>query len=135
MSLNVAFYYPDNEIMVALWDNILRAYNVDSVSVISDVDEIGPWSRINTFQDISGPKVFFSPLTAVHFPGTVDLANLDFPEDITVDFPKDVTLCFGADEKHNEVEPCDEVVYIHTPKRNAPLFAVQAAIIVLAQVT
>jgi hypothetical protein len=125
MSLHIAFYYPTDDNLVAMWDNIVRAYDIANVSVISDTADIGPWSRIETFQNISGPKVFFSPLSAKYFPGTVALSDYSFPED--------VTLCFGADDKHNEVEPFDGVVYIPTIKKQS-LYAVQAAILVLDRV-
>ena len=126
MSLSIAFYYPEKELMVGIWDNLARAYGVDEVYVISEADDVGPWTRISSFQDLLGLKVMFSPLNAKYIPGQTALSDFVLLEG--------TTLCFGSDEKHNEAEQFDDVVYIPTPKK-ATLYAAQAAIIALEQMS
>lgn len=122
--LNICFYFEDNDLMIGMWDHLVRGYDIENAYVILEdgVDpksvSLGNWKLTSSIDSIKGDKIFFSPKGSPNIDDGIDVSEILFPED--------VTLCFGSDNKHNTLDTDVPVSYIAL-KRKKTLYAVQAA--------
>lgn len=126
--MDLAFHYDDQYRDV--WAHLAQTYACAVWEVGTPAGMAGPWTPVDSLDDVPGRRVFFSPADAKYSPGTVSVGEYALAADAS-----DV-LCFGSDHKHNvfTLRGDDLVVFIPTPRRT-PLWSFQAANLALWEVT
>ena len=124
--LYLAFHY-DGACDFNQWAHLVEAYCVDQAYVLGlPQDHVAPkWNSILSLEECPTdvPRILLSPQQARYQPGEMELSAFVHPDD--------ALYIFGSNNISNPAIECDTSVYIPVPHIQTPLYAAQAAVLLL----